>query len=336
MTLTFHFRKCFKNATVFTLVNRLLKNRPVMFMTTADQYLLPDKSSGFDGFQYLHLDANKSGKLTLEEFISYDEMKLSALVGVSAMSQFINDGSRQNRGVQGNGANHEVEGVIIGQVGARFERKHLMEWQDCAVDKEQNVTENGYGKDSTASRSSLLKAWAHMWNPTDNDVYLPVYGDDVKKDKKNFHEVPYKQAYLNNGVYKARIRMSAEVLLIEASQRAKASGKKAYVHVVGLGLGVWQIADIQEKLFVDAYGDALHELPSDMLEDIGYIDFSWINCSSIKGTRSNSIYPNTSIIIRFSRRNLHDPVPEGCLLVCNYAWDSNSAPGEDYYGIKLK
>lgn len=52
--------------------------------------------------------------------------------------------------------------------------------------------------------------------------------------------------YFNRFVYEQRIRITAETFLIEANHRAKVAGKKAYVHVVGLGLGIWKLIDKQE------------------------------------------------------------------------------------------
>ena len=42
-------------------------------------------------------------------------------------------------------------------------------------------------------------------------------------------------------MYKARMRISIETLLLEADSRAQeeVSGRKAYVHLNGLRLGVW-------------------------------------------------------------------------------------------------
>ena len=52
--------------------------------------------------------------------------------------------------------------------------------------------------------------------------------------------------FFHKHVYEQRIRITAETFLIEANHRAKlAAGKKAYVHVVGLGLGVWKMLNAQ-------------------------------------------------------------------------------------------
>jgi hypothetical protein len=40
----------------------------------------------------------------------------------------------------------------------------------------------------------------------------------------------------------------AEIFLAEAQDRAAAVGKKAFCHVVGLGLGVWQVDPKQQQI----------------------------------------------------------------------------------------
>lgn len=60
--------------------------------------------------------------------------------------------------------------------------------------------------------------------------------------------------YFNKFVYHHRIRISAETFLIEANHRAGLEGKKAWVHVVGLGLGVWKLLSKQP---VSASGDII-------------------------------------------------------------------------------
>uniref|UniRef100_A0A6A7FR01 DUF4804 domain-containing protein n=1 Tax=Hirondellea gigas TaxID=1518452 RepID=A0A6A7FR01_9CRUS len=325
-------RTFYKDKTVFYLINRLIKNRPIAFLTMNDSYLLSNGRTGQGGFVSIGKDNDKSDwnsfhDLTLEELMSYDEMKLAALLGVSSHSPFINKGERQNAGTPGKG-DHELDGVIIGQVGARFEMFGRMDWQDCVVYEKQNTEKNGYGKEGKGLQSDILKAWAKLWGLEYLPTFTEVNGttsDDYKKHKYQTN------TYFNNKIYKARIQIMAEVLLIEASSRSKQTQKKAYIHVVGLGLGVWQTDHSQPKLFIDAWANAIDNMPPTVTDNISHIDFSWIPQNKIKSVQSGGKYPNTDIVVVFSKRNLHDKVPKDCLLVCNYAWDSNSSPGNEYW-----
>jgi hypothetical protein len=48
--------------------------------------------------------------------------------------------------------------------------------------------------------------------------------------------------------------ISLESFFADANDRGQAAGKQVYCHIVGLGLGVWQIHKNQENWFIDVYG----------------------------------------------------------------------------------
>jgi hypothetical protein len=71
--------------------------------------------------------------------MTYDEIKLAALLQVSSPVMPINSGSRHNVGRLEHGVPHVEEAVYVGAVGARFEKAGVMEWQEMVIDPEQNV-----------------------------------------------------------------------------------------------------------------------------------------------------------------------------------------------------
>ena len=291
-------------------------------MNSWDHYLLLDGTPGFGGFENVGRDDNPKPELSLSKFNSYDEMRLAALVSLSTMAPLVNDGGKNNCGVIGNGVTHELDGAILGQVGARFEKEGYMDWVDCIVKRNQNTEENGYGKGNKHPKSKFLQAWANVWGLD----HLPLF-EDVKLNPENYEYIHVKDAYLNKRVYKARIQMLAEVMLIEASNRAKTANRKAYVHVSGLGLSAWMISQIQTRLFIESWADAIHHMPLNVTDNIACINFSCIPTTRIQGVKSGDKFPSTDITIRFTKRDMLERVPRGCLLVCNYSADSNSYPG---------
>lgn len=63
----------------------------------------------------------------LKNCLSYDEVKLSAMMTMSSYTEFINDGSRKNKGVVStNPDSIQPRGIIIGVVGSRFRFVYLM------------------------------------------------------------------------------------------------------------------------------------------------------------------------------------------------------------------
>lgn len=51
-------------------------------------------------------------------------------------------------------------------------------------------------------------------------------------------------------MYKACTRISTETLLLEANDRAAKTSTTAYVHLIGLGLGVWRYCNSQRQWYV--------------------------------------------------------------------------------------
>lgn len=116
-----------------SFIDRLLNKRPLMFMTSADLYLLRDgKTKGTGGFETIGTMQEKL-PLVLKDYISYDEMQIAALLGVSVPTYFINDGDRNNKGIKAIPGSFEEQGVYVGLVGARFEKPGLMEWQHMVI-----------------------------------------------------------------------------------------------------------------------------------------------------------------------------------------------------------
>ncbi|KAK3873609.1 hypothetical protein Pcinc_021392 [Petrolisthes cinctipes] len=316
-------RAVYSDLDLVGLVDRLLRKRPFTFFGRDDQYQLRDGTRGRGGFDKIGTK-QEMAPLKLYDYLSYDEMKLSALLSVSSYSYFVNDGNRTNKGVPGKVGSFQEEGVIVGMVGARMKKKERMEWEDCLVTPTQNTQDRGYGS-GQAGAVKLQHLWARMWGKT-----LPLW-QDISPGDNAFMEVN-KNTYLNISVYKSRMQLTAEALLAEAGARAKAMGKKAYVHVVGLGLGVWRASPHQDAMFVDAWGDALKISDTSF---IGHVDFSWIGADKCQGVGNGQVFPGTSVILHFSRRALHELVPPGTLLVDSFAWDGNSLPGNEYWIGKL-
>lgn len=89
--------------------------------------------------------AEESRPLVLKDLQSYDEMPLASLLAVSTPTHFINTGSRGNCGrPAADPASFISSGVLVAQVGSRFEREERMEWRFLLVTNQQNTFENVY------------------------------------------------------------------------------------------------------------------------------------------------------------------------------------------------
>lgn len=233
----------------------------------------------------------------LKNYLSYDEIMLGSLIGVSGPSYFINSGSRNHCGRPDQEPFFEQRGVIMGLVGARFERDDRM---DCVF--------------------ILPPVEEPRMHPELTEIFVN-FSEGKRDEAKEFDEV----------MYSARIRITAEVLLLEANARAAEQGTKAYVYVVGLGLGVWQHSSAQNDLYVRTCAAAISALP---LPSIATIEFGWVSCSPASQSAAIKAGNPKGIELLFSRR---DPASKRAgryqdhLLVLSYAWDGNAFPGNEYW-----
>ena len=330
------------------LFDRLICKRPLAFYTAGDKYTLRDYpyNQGYGGFD--KIGTTEQSRLTLAKYMSYDEMALAALVGVSVPTHFINAGGRRNDGKVAEEGTYERCGVYVGLVGARFERKNLMEWRHMIITQEQNTSDNGYGDytDINNVKYQALQPWKQFYGLQYN---FPSYEEAknqyqmesaIQKQDFTFEEFKIygNSVYFNCQVFRERMRAVLEPFLIDANQRANIKKKQAYVHLVGLGLGAWALDaknPLQGKLLVQAVAEILR---SNTLSDIADIDFSWFpsECTQCGGVSNGQLFNenNNSIKMHFSKR---DPAAKlddndaGKLLVAAFAWDGNSFPGNEYW-----
>jgi hypothetical protein len=257
--------------------------------------------------------------LTLEEYLSYDEIMLSSLIGVSGPSYFINDGARYNSGIVGAEGTFLPRGVIVGLVGARFERWERMDSVYVLPPKESEPVRQH------PELMGIMREWFTRHSS------IEAAEDEVRDD-------------FDVDAYQARMRVTIDILLLEANARASEVGKKAHTYVVGLGLGVWQRTPEQADYYVLAFVSALQERK---FPHIGTLEFAYISTSREVVEAVEAEARKQGIRVLFSKRNAAAPLPERndgtgttdgkggvgeeTLLVLSYAWDGNAFPGNEYW-----
>jgi hypothetical protein len=286
-----------------SLVSRLIAKRPLAFVGSFDSTLLRDGTDVGLGPNSPNskLEWNRNGTesqdrnecIRLDEYLSYDEIMLGSLMGVSGPSHFINDGNRYNSGTPGKKGTFEERGVIIGLVGARFERKDRMDSIFC------------------------LPSEDHKMAPELQAKFQDFFGVE-----RNL------QLRFDTETYEARIRITAEILLLEANERAKTAGKTAYVYVVGLGLGVWQYGQGQVAHYIAAFTASLRGLS---IPNVSTVELAYIPTTPTQQQRLQDVGEEKGIRVLFSRRNPAEKLDTDELLVLSYAWDGNSFPGNEYW-----
>jgi len=281
--------------------------------------------------------------------MTYDEIAISALIGVSVPTFFINKGGRTNQGKLED--DRQDFGIYVALIGARFEKREKMESMHMLVTESTNKN-HGYGLDAdrNSHQAKLLNIWAEFYDMKLEENYYgfpsfeevkaaldpppesenqpqakpPIWAKNFVTHQPNSYSP---NIYINSEIYMKRIELSIEPFLEEANIRAKDWGKKAYIHAIGLGLGVWQICPMQAQWMYEVYRKLLIE---GNYMDIAVVDFSWFPTVGDPGEIKTK--GGNTIKIVFSRREpaqkLDDPEH---LLVAMYAWDGNSYPGNEYW-----
>ncbi|ETS84577.1 hypothetical protein PFICI_02602 [Pestalotiopsis fici W106-1] len=293
-------------------VRRLVEKRPLMFMGGRDMTILRDGTSVgslFREWDRVGTDAEVSSRwLKLKDYLSYDEIMLGSLLGVSGPSYFINDGNRYNNGQPMREGTFIPRGIVVGLVGARYERDDRM--------------------DSVFCKPAVRSPKQH---PDLTRVFTDFFG-----------KRPNPSRPFNLSMYKARMKITIELLLCEANDRAKAAGKKAYVHVVGLGLGVWSPPGVKKvpEAYIEGFMDVIEddENDDDKYANIGTIDFSYITVPQSVRNDMQAVAAKADMDAIFSMRSPGALLPahkQNELLIVSYAWDGNSFPGNEYWGGSL-
>lgn len=287
------------------LAARLLHARPLTFMGSRDYTMLRD-GTVLDSNAYQEWDRNGTDSqhlnthLSLEHYLSYDEIMLSSLLGVSGPSFFINTGSRGNCARPAPEGSFQNRGIIVGLVGARFEREYRM-------DSVHVLPPPRAGEKTLPLQDPAVSAMIQNFFGASRD---PTLDFDV-------------------AMYKARCRVTAEMFLLEANARAKEAGTKAWAYVVGLGLGVWQYYHQQREWYVSIFAEVIAEL---QLESIGTVEFAYIQ--NLPAETQQSVIDaglKKGINVIFSRRDPAEKLEGNELLVLSYAWDGNAFPGNEYW-----
>lgn len=335
-----------KLQTAQEFILRLFSRRPIYFFGAHEQSLLRNKSTPPEAAWAL-VGTDQEAEVRLRKYLSYDEMLISALLGVSGPTFFINNGNRNNGAQPAAAGSFQHKGVYAGLVGARFEKKRVMESKLMMITGDHRP-ERGYGINRTCE-DPILKLWAEVY--LEGVDFFPSFAEaeadwEAKGDwmdnkggkyhRRQTHEaIPAK--YLNVSVYNKRIRLVLEPFLRDANARAGALGKKAWIHLVGLGLGVWCAVGRAEQthFFLNALESVLWHVA---LPHIGVIDLSWFHATQLPLTKTkhDEYYPannqaKNTMRILFSQSNPAEALPSGYLLVASYAWDSNSLPGNEYW-----
>eukprot|EP01126_Amoeba_proteus_P066526 TRINITY_DN9644_c0_g1_i4.p1 TRINITY_DN9644_c0_g1~~TRINITY_DN9644_c0_g1_i4.p1 ORF type:complete len:251 (-),score=52.28 TRINITY_DN9644_c0_g1_i4:1061-1813(-) len=121
------------------LAVRLIRKRPLAFLTASDYTLLRNGQILSDASEWYRVATDENCSVKISKYLTYDEIQISALLGTSVGTYFINSGSRNNGGVKDASDFYPLDGHYLGLVGARFEKPEFMESQYILVSPQRNT-----------------------------------------------------------------------------------------------------------------------------------------------------------------------------------------------------
>lgn len=316
-----------KRDIIRSYISRLFSKRPLVFVGENDRWKLKSGEYGND-WKTVGKD-NQKEPLIIDNYLTYNELELSALLSISIKTPFINNGNRFNNGIPSNKNDYEKEGIYIGQVGPRFEVPGYMEWKHMVITPEQNTKKNGYGRCyGVTKEKEYLKMFEDFYQTTFPSFHELTELKNQEQLMENYYYIPELNYFFNVKVYKQRIRYTISLFLQDAIFRAKKENKKAYCYIVGLGLGVWKLFDKQTEYYISAI---LSLLKNKTIKK--YI--SKIYIFTFESRKYYTLFNEDQNIeegfVEFGTRNPCEKVSSNELLVANWAFDSNSYIGNEYW-----
>lgn len=351
-------RRLYVGMTPRRLIQRLLTKRPLAFYGSNDITLfrnLTQKTGGIHG-----IELSRDPHINIENYLTYDEIQLASLISMAVPTHFTNPAIRDYRISTGKIPSIPFEqwGILVGTVGARFERPGLMESQFIEVGT-FSTPENGFGpaRDPVTNQPTpgytdnpKFSVWLPFYRKNERSGYFPTLAEVQELDRRN--DDTFKKNYCklsaNRFIHKpslsTRLYASLMPTFVDACYRSREIGKPAHIRITGLGTGVWN--PVQGSNMI---GNMIANVCADILEwvvtggRVGVLEF----CSVLQGqtdtfdkeisSRLRYLAEFRGIEIRVTHYRQEDggisnsPVKDGCFLVAQYAWDGNSYPGNEYW-----
>lgn len=282
----------YQNMSLEDFVKRLLSKRPL----SISPY----------GFAYLRdrTTAQVDSPLPLDDYLSNDEMQVSAFLVTATPTHFINQGEYTNVGNRQDVADFQRKGIYYGISGARLAKKDFLE-EELVYFRPDRIMKD------LAKRFSF-------------------FADEGSEG--DFYEIS-ESCFLDKTAYKKIMEVRISAFLKDAENQAKSLGKKAYLHVIPLGLELPLFSPSLPMPLQLILSGIQRQIYKDQIELHQFANIDTLNFSHFPGIKKAAEEePIGTIKVLSSFRNTADKLDDDNLLLCaQYESHPGCFPGNEYW-----
>ena len=338
-------KELYYNYTESKFIHRLLKKKILTYNPFSEEWLLKTQQRGTGSWETIGSNVEHQ-ILKLSNNLSYQEIEINNLCGMSIYTPFINKGNPNNRSIDDN--DHEKNGIVICITPPKFDRPTIFDWKYMVIDPMQNVKKNGYGPFNNSLEGRTLDIWAKFYGIDHFNLYEEVLTQDISNSDYEFDPVrkqfvnyrfiklpDYRDTYFDTMIYKQKITYLAEVFFNEANYRAMGLKKKAYCYVFPIGKNTRILTPLQDKFILQSFISVLNTSTFNHISDVYFANFNTTNDNGQDDTLEEYTHKNSiqlHVGKKFPQERLNDP---NKLLVRISESTGNTLIGNEYFEYNL-